>query len=100
LIRQFKKSDPIKQRHRSPSGHAFPVPSQSEIDSVWERAVEKISALDYFPLTPDELDDGFVLPGLPSLIQYWGQFAHRSEPSDVVVQIGTAFQALLEEDQD
>jgi hypothetical protein len=95
-IRVFKRSEPIRQRHQSPHGHAFSVPSQDEFDAAWASATSAVLESPEFPLTAEQFDDGFVLPGLPSLIQYWGSLTHRPNPSDTVLQVGTAIQNHLD----
>lgn len=44
-------------------GHGFGVPSPAEVSAAWQRSREALARLDRAVLA----DDGFALPGLPSL---------------------------------
>lgn len=95
-IRIFRRAEPIRLRHTSPLGHAFSVPDQRELDAAWQNAYSQILAVEGFPLTPADLNDDYVLPGLPTLIGYWAGLGNRPEPSEVIPNIGSAIQMLLE----
>ncbi|MEU0572827.1 hypothetical protein ABZ297_46510 [Nonomuraea sp. NPDC005983] len=55
----------VRLRHAAPVGHGFGVPSPEEVLDAWERSR---AVLDKNPVGAAALeDDGFPLPGLPSL---------------------------------
>lgn len=53
----------VRLRHSAPVGHGFGVPSPTEVLDAWQRSRERLGRLDGAVL----VDDGFPLPGLPSL---------------------------------
>jgi hypothetical protein len=53
----------VRLRHVAPVGHAFGVPSPREVLAAWERS--RIQLHRYEPAV--RTDDGYPLPGLPSL---------------------------------
>lgn len=65
VARAFADSPLVRLRHAAPVGHGFGVPSTDEVLEAWERSRAR--------LDKDEVghqatvDDGFALPGLPSL---------------------------------
>ncbi|MQA93909.1 MAG: hypothetical protein GEV11_04435 [Streptosporangiales bacterium] len=66
LAAAFTDSPLVRLRHAAPVGHGFGVPSTDEVADAWERSRERLGerALGDAVLK----DDGYVLPGLPSLI--------------------------------
>ena len=63
----FGDSSIIKLRHAAPVGHGFGVPSVAEVDDTWRHTREVIGKRG----GPGEAvltEDGFCLPGLPSLL--------------------------------
>ncbi|GAA4593902.1 hypothetical protein GCM10023194_59390 [Planotetraspora phitsanulokensis] len=62
----FAQSPLVRLRHAAPVGHGFGVPSAEEVLDAWGRSR---TALDKNPVGHQAVtDDGFPLPGLPSLI--------------------------------
>ncbi|MFF4622421.1 hypothetical protein [Nonomuraea jabiensis] len=61
----FADTPLVRLRHAAPVGHGFGVPSPEEVLDAWERSR---AALDKNPVGAAAMkDDGFPLPGLPSL---------------------------------
>ena len=60
----FTDSALIQLRHSAPVGHGFGVPSRREVLDVWMQTRGHLGAREPAVLEPD----GFVLPGLPSLL--------------------------------
>jgi hypothetical protein len=61
----FADTPLVRLRHAAPVGHGFGVPSPEEVLEAWERSR---TALDKNPVgAAATKDDGFPLPGLPSL---------------------------------
>jgi hypothetical protein len=56
----------IRLRHTTPVGHGFGIPSPAEVTEAWAHSRETI-AHHGPPGTAVLVEDGFVLPGLPSL---------------------------------
>ncbi len=56
--------DLIRLRHHSPVGHGFGVPSPREVNTAWDRSRAWLAKVE--PRVREE--DGFPLPGLPSLV--------------------------------
>jgi hypothetical protein len=56
----------VRLRHAAPVGHGFGVPSPDEVVEAWERSRAGIATRGGAALTVLD-DDGFALPGLPSL---------------------------------
>ncbi|GAA1298277.1 hypothetical protein Psi02_58190 [Planotetraspora silvatica] len=62
----FAQSPLVRLRHAAPVGHGFGVPSAEEVLDAWGRSR---TALDKNPVGHQATsDDGFPLPGLPSLM--------------------------------
>jgi hypothetical protein len=62
----YQASALVRLRHRAPVGHGFGVPSRDEVAEAWDRSrhgIAKRGGLGEAALA----DDGFPLPGLPSL---------------------------------
>jgi hypothetical protein len=56
----------IRLRHSAPVGHGFGVPSPAEVTTAWQHSRQTIAK--HGPLGPSALtEDGFVLPGMPSM---------------------------------
>lgn len=63
----FGDSALIKLRHAAPVGHGFGVPSTEEVAQTWQHTREILAKR--HPLAEAALiDDGYCLPGLPSLL--------------------------------
>jgi hypothetical protein len=61
----FAETPLVRLRHAAPVGHGFGVPSPEEVLDAWERSR---AVLDKNPIGTSALkEDGFPLPGLPSL---------------------------------
>ncbi|WP_327590068.1 hypothetical protein OHA25_25795 [Nonomuraea sp. NBC_00507] len=61
----FADTPLVRLRHAAPVGHGFGVPSPEEVLDAWDRSR---TALDKNPIGGAAMkDDGFPLPGLPSL---------------------------------
>jgi hypothetical protein len=56
----------VRMRHGALVGHGLGAPSRDEVDDAWERSRRAIGRHGPFA-APVLLDDGFALPGLPSL---------------------------------
>src|SRR2546421_259215 len=59
----YESSPIVKLRHAAPVGHGFGVPSTAEVADAWERSRAQLARLEPSVLA----DDGYPLPGLPSL---------------------------------
>ena len=56
----------VRLRHAAPAGHGFGVPSPDEVAEAWQRSREGIARRGGLALAA-MTDDGFALPGLPTL---------------------------------
>jgi hypothetical protein len=65
VARGFAESPLVRLRHAAPVGHGFGVPSRQEMLEAWERSRTRLARHDVARRALD--DDGFPLPGLPSL---------------------------------
>lgn len=63
LALAFVDSPIVRLRHSAPVGHGFGVPAPHEVLDAWRRSRDRLGRLDPSVLA----DDGFPLPGLPSL---------------------------------
>lgn len=61
----FAESPVVRLRHAAPVGHGFGVPSREEVLEAWERSRAQLDKNDVG--REARRDDGFPLPGLPSL---------------------------------
>jgi hypothetical protein len=59
----YVDSPVVRLRHTAPVGHGFGVPSPAEVLTAWEHSREALARYEPAVLT----QDGFPLPGLPSL---------------------------------
>ena len=59
----YADSQIVRLRHTAPVGHGFGVPSPAEVLAAWEHSREALARHEPAVLT----QDGFPLPGLPSL---------------------------------
>jgi hypothetical protein len=59
----YAECDLVKLRHHAPVGHGFGVPSPREVTDAWARSRAWLGKREPATL----IDDGFPLPGLPSL---------------------------------
>jgi hypothetical protein len=56
----YADSPIVRLRHAAPVGHGFGVPSPAEVTEAWQRSRHRLGRA-------AQIDDGFPLPGLPSL---------------------------------
>jgi hypothetical protein len=62
----FAQTPLVRLRHAAPVGHGFGVPSADEVLDAWDRSR---ATLDKNPVGHEvTAEDGFPLPGLPSLL--------------------------------
>jgi hypothetical protein len=59
----YVDSSIVRLRHTAPVGHGFGVPSPTEVLAAWQHSRESLARHEPAVLT----QDGFPLPGLPSL---------------------------------
>ena len=64
LADEFTSSQLIQLRHSAPVGHGFGVPSLAQVTAAWDHTRELIANKE--PRV--RVDDGYPLPGLPSLV--------------------------------
>jgi hypothetical protein len=64
IAENFSDSAMIQLRHSAPVGHGFGVPSPREVMDTWMHTREHLGKREPAVL----VDDGFALPGLPSLV--------------------------------
>ncbi|HEY3006950.1 MAG TPA: hypothetical protein VGJ63_02655 [Micromonosporaceae bacterium] len=77
LALAFIDSPIVRLRHSAPVGHGFGVPSPDEVGHAWDRTRRGLARAG-----ADLPDDGFALPGLPSL---FGALAGVPMPPDTLV---------------
>ncbi len=85
----FAECDLVKLRHHSPVGHGFGVPSPREVSAAWARSRNFLGKHEPAALA----DDGFPLPGLPSLFSALA--GTRIQPDTVLADTATAVVAAL-----
>lgn len=61
LATDYAESPVVRLRHAAPVGHGFGVPSPVEVREAWERSRHRLGPAAL-------IDDGFPLPGLPSVL--------------------------------
>ncbi|GAA2879834.1 hypothetical protein [Nonomuraea rubra] len=88
----FAETPLVRLRHAAPVGHGFGVPSPEEVLDAWERSR---AVLDKNPIGTAALkEDGFPLPGLPSL---FSAIADASiEPATLLNGVSEHIVTLLE----
>ena len=67
LAAAFRNSALVQLRHTAPAGHGFGVPSPDEVTEAWQRSREGIARRGGLALAA-MTEDGYPLPGLPSLL--------------------------------
>jgi hypothetical protein len=67
LALAYRSSALIRLRHTAPTGHGFGVPSPVEVADAWRRTREGLARRGGAGVAA-MTDDGFVLPGMPSLL--------------------------------
>ena len=67
LALAYRASALVQLRHSGPAGHGFGVPSPDEVREAWQRSREGLARRGGAAVNV-MTDDGFVLPGLPSLL--------------------------------
>ncbi|RVX43617.1 hypothetical protein EDD27_6310 [Nonomuraea polychroma] len=88
----FAETPLVRLRHAAPVGHGFGVPSPEEVLDAWQRSR---TALDKNPIGAAALkDDGFPLPGLPSLFSAIA--GAPIEPATLLNGVSTHVVSLLE----
>ncbi|TDD46733.1 hypothetical protein E1286_20105 [Nonomuraea terrae] len=88
----FGETPLVRLRHAAPVGHGFGVPSPEEVLDAWERSR---AALDKNPVGTAALkDDGFPLPGLPSLFSAIAEA--DIQPATLLNGVSEHIAALLE----
>jgi hypothetical protein len=65
LALAYADSPIVRLRHAAPVGHGLGVPSPAEVTGAWDRSRRHLGPA-------AQLDDGFPLPGLPSLFSALG----------------------------
>ncbi len=89
----FAETPLVRLRHAAPVGHGFGVPSLEEVLEAWDRSR---AALDKNEVgAAARADDGFPLPGLPSLFS--AVAAAPITPSTLLDDVGSHVVGLLEE---
>ncbi|MFI6393886.1 hypothetical protein ACIBHY_43595 [Nonomuraea sp. NPDC050547] len=87
----FAETPLVRLRHAAPVGHGFGVPSPEEVLDAWERSR---GALDKNDVGAAALkDDGFPLPGLPSLFSAIAD--HPIVPSTLLKGVSDHVASLL-----
>jgi hypothetical protein len=88
----FADTPLVRLRHAAPVGHGFGVPSPEEVLDAWERSR---TALDKNPIGGAAMkDDGFPLPGLPSLFSAIA--AAEIQPATLLNGVSSHIVTLLE----
>ncbi|MET7462100.1 hypothetical protein [Nonomuraea sp. NPDC005501] len=88
----FAETPLVRLRHAAPVGHGFGVPSPEEVLEAWERSR---AALDKNAIgAAASKDDGFPLPGLPSLFSAIADAAIA--PSTLLAGVSEHVVALLD----
>ncbi|MDP4501491.1 hypothetical protein [Nonomuraea turcica] len=88
----FADTPLVRLRHAAPVGHGFGVPSPEEVLDAWERSR---TALDKNPIGGATMkDDGFPLPGLPSLFSAIA--AAEIQPATLLNGVSSHIVTLLE----
>ncbi|MEV0383055.1 hypothetical protein [Nonomuraea sp. NPDC050643] len=88
----FAETPLVRLRHAAPVGHGFGVPSPEEVLDAWERSR---AALDKNTIGSAALkEDGFPLPGLPSLFS--AVAGAHIEPSTLIDGVSEHVVTLLE----
>ena len=80
----------VRLRHSAPVGHAFGVPSQTELLEAWDRT--RRSLMRFAPTLED--DDGFPLPGFTALVSELA--GAPMAPDTLLADTASAIRALLE----
>ncbi|MEU8384115.1 hypothetical protein [Streptosporangium sp. NPDC048865] len=88
----FADTPLVRLRHAAPVGHGFGVPSPEEITEAWERSRAAMAKNGVGREAAD--DDGFPLPGLPSLFS--AVAGARVTPSTLLADISTYLVKLLQ----
>jgi hypothetical protein len=85
----YESSPIVKLRHAAPVGHGFGVPSTAEVADARERSRRQLARLEPTVLA----DDGYPLPGLPSLFS--GVAGRLVRPDTLVADTAAALLLVL-----
>jgi hypothetical protein len=88
----FAETPLVRLRHAAPVGHGFGVPSPEEVLDAWQRSRTALDKNDIG--TAAGKDDGFPLPGLPSLFS--AVAAAPIEPATLLAGVSRHVVGLLE----
>ncbi|MDH2429752.1 hypothetical protein [Sphaerisporangium sp. TRM90804] len=88
----FAETPLVRLRHATPVGHGFGVPSPEEVLDAWTRTRAQLDRNDVGKQASQ--DDGFPLPGLPSLFS--AVAAAPLEPSTLLGDVAEHLVALIE----
>ncbi|GLV53042.1 hypothetical protein TBS_36020 [Thermobispora bispora] len=88
----FADSPLVRLRHAAPVGHGFGVPSPEEVMEAWSRSRESLARRGGAGKAAEE-EDGFPLPGLPSLFSAIA--AAPVEPSTLLADVAAHLVDLL-----
>jgi hypothetical protein len=89
IAENFTDSAMIQLRHSAPVGHGFGVPSPREVLDTWLHTREHLGKRQPAAL----MDDGFVLPGMPSLFSALANATIK--PDTLIADTASAIRALL-----
>jgi hypothetical protein len=89
IAQNFTDSAMIQLRHSAPVGHGFGVPSPREVMDTWLHTREHLGHREPAVL----VDDGFPLPGLPSLFSALA--GTRIVPDTLIADTATALRKAL-----
>jgi hypothetical protein len=89
VAEEFTGSALIRLRHSAPVGHGFGVPSPREVLRTWAHTRDGLGVHEPAAL----IDDGYVLPGLPSLFSALG--GARIAPDTMIAETVLALRAAL-----
>ncbi len=85
----YAECDLVRLRHHAPVGHGFGVPSPREVTDAWTRSRTWLGRREPAVLT----DDGFPLPGLPSLFSALAGAPLR--PDTLLADLAGALEAAI-----
>ncbi len=89
IAENFADSAMIQLRHSAPVGHGFGVPSPREVFDTWMHTREHLGKRQPAVL----MDDGFVLPGMPSLFSALADAT--IEPDTLIADTASAIRVAM-----